>query len=544
MRRRERRLGSTGAFDTLGVGGYRLILSRMPTVEIDGRKIEVEDGTTVIVAANRLDIEIPHYCWHPGLTIAGNCRMCLVEIEKMPKLQIACNTRVTDGMVVHTTSDKTKTAQRAVLEFLLINHPIDCPVCDQAGECNLQEYYMDYDRQRSRFPLPEKVHKKKAKPIGPLVILDQERCVLCSRCVRFVDEVTHTSELAFYQRGNHVDLDLAPGKSLDNPYSGNVVDICPVGALTSRDFRFRARVWYLERTESVCGACANGCNIEIYHREGTIYRFQPRENEAVNKYWICDAGRLSYRDLQGEGRLGTPLVRGADRFEPATWESAIGTVTARLRAGSVGCIVSARASNEEILLMRRIAAAVGGRVAGVSWSPGGAFHDDFLIKADKNPNTRGLGFQGLEPDGAVDEILAAAAQGTLHALVLHRADLAAWRGAGAALEHVPFLVVLDTDLSETAQYANVVLPIATYAESDGTFTNHAGRVQRLRKSVSPTGEARAGWDALGALLAALGAGVRFDDAEAVFTELAAECGPFGGMTYASLGKLGQLAARP
>ena len=175
----------------------------MPTLEIDGRKVEVEPGTTVIQAAERLDIEIPHYCWHPGLSIAGNCRMCLVDIEKSPKLQIACNTRVTDGMVVHTTSERTTTAQKAVLEFLLINHPIDCPVCDQAGECMLQEYYMDYDRQRSRVPLSGKVHKGKAMPIGPHIMLDQERCVLCSRCVRFLDEVTKTHELAFYERGDH-----------------------------------------------------------------------------------------------------------------------------------------------------------------------------------------------------------------------------------------------------------------------------------------------------------------------------------------------------
>jgi len=335
----------------------------VPTIEIDGRKVEVPDGTTVIQAGDRLGIEIPHYCYHPGLTIAGNCRMCLVEIEKMPKLQIACNTRVTDGMVVHTTSEKTKTAQKAVLEFLLINHPIDCPVCDQAGECKLQEYYMDYDRQRSRFPLPEKVRKRKAKPIGPLVILDQERCILCSRCVRFVDEVTHTSELGFYERGDHVELDLAPGKVLDNPYSGNVVDICPVGALTSRDFRFHARVWYLERTESVCGACANGCNIEIYHREGRIYRFQPRHNAAVNQYWMCDAGRLSYRDLQGEGRLTQPIVRGENEFLRATWGDALRATAGRLRdlarahgPGAVGIVVSAHASNEEIHLLRRIAA--------------------------------------------------------------------------------------------------------------------------------------------------------------------------------------------
>jgi len=511
----------------------------VPTVEIDGRKLQVEDGVTVIRAAERLGVEIPHYCWHPGLSIAGNCRMCLVEIEKSPKLQIACNTRVTDGMVVHTTSEKTRAAQKSVLEFLLINHPIDCPVCDQAGECKLQEYYMDYDRQRSRVPLPAKVHKRKAKPIGPLVILDQERCVMCSRCVRFLDEVTHTSELAFYERGDHVDLDLAPGGTLDNPYSGNVVDICPVGALTNRDFRFRARVWYLERTESVCGACATGCNIEIYHREGTLFRFQPRENDAVNQYWMCDAGRMSYRDLQGEGRLTQPLVRGAEQFAPATWESALAAVAARLREGGVGIVVSARASNEEVYLLRRIGAAVSARVAGVSWSPPGAFHDDFLVKADKNPNTRGLRLQGLSHDGAADELLAAA---DLRTLILHRADLVAWRGAGSALERVPYLVVLDTDLCETAQYANVVLPVGTYAESDGTFTNHAGRVQRFRQAVPPPGEARAGWEALGALLAAVDGGIRFDDAEAVFTELAAECRPMNGMSYASLGTLGQPTA--
>ena len=517
----------------------------MPTVEIDGRRVAVEDGTTVIRAAERLGIEIPHYCWHPGLSIAGNCRMCLVEIEKMPKLQIACNTRATDGMVVHTTSEKTRTAQRAVLEFLLINHPIDCPVCDQAGECKLQEYYMDYDRQRSRVPLPAKVRKRKAKPIGPLVILDQERCVLCSRCVRFLDEVAHTSELAFYQRGDHVELDLAPGKTLDNPYSANVVDICPVGALTNRDFRFRARVWYLERSASVCGACANGCNIEIYHREGTIFRFQPRENDAVNQYWMCDAGRMSYRDLQGEGRLTQPLVRGAGEFAPATWESALGAVASRLREGGAGIVVSAHAPNEEVYLLRHIGAAVNARVAGISWSPPGAFHDDFLVKADKNPNTQGLRLQGLAPDGAVGELVAAAGEGTLRTLVLHRADLVAWRDAAAvraALERVPYLVVLDTDFRATAEYANVVLPIGTYAESDGTFTNHAGRVQRFWPAVKPPGEARPGWEALGALLAALGAEPRFDSAEAVFAGLAADCPPLAGMSYHTLGTLGQPAA--
>ena len=524
----------------------------MPTVEIDGRRIEVPDGETVIQAADRLGVEIPHYCWHPGLPIAGNCRMCLVDIEKSPKLQIACNTRVTDGMVVHTTSEKTHAAQRAVLEFLLINHPIDCPVCDQAGECKLQEYYMDYDRQRSRIPLPQKVHKKKAKPIGPLVILDQERCILCSRCVRFVDEVTHTSELAFYQRGDHVELDLAPGKVLDNKYSGNVVDICPVGALTSRDFRFRARVWYLERTPSVCGACANGCNMEIYHREGRIFRFQPRKNPDVNQYWMCDAGRMSYRDLQGEGRLQFPFLRGGGEFARATWESAFGQVAGRLadlaRAngpGGIGIIASAQASNEELFLLRRLASRLQARLTGIAWSPPDADHDDFLIKADKNPNTRGLALQGIAQGAG--ELLTAASRGELRALVLHRADVTRWCdeiAARAALERVPFLVILDSHQRESVEYADVILPVATYAESDGTFANHAGRVQRFQAAVSPPAEARPGWQVLAGLLAAVTGEGAPASAEVTFAALAHESAAFRGLSFAALGDLGMASPVP
>ncbi len=516
----------------------------MPTVEIDGRKIEVEDGKTVIQAAEQLGIEIPHYCWHPGLSISGNCRMCLVEIEKSPKLQIACNTRCTDGMVVHTKSEKTQTAQKAVLEFLLINHPIDCPVCDQAGECKLQEYYMDYDRQRSRMPLEAKVKKKKAIPIGPYVMLDQERCVLCARCTRFLDEVTHTSELGIYQRGNHSEIALAPNKTLDNPYSANVVDICPVGALTNREFRFRARVWYLERTESVCGACANGCNIEIYHREGRIFRFQPRANLEVNDYWMCDAGRHSGLTLQGEGRLLQPLVRGADRFTPGEWPATIAAVAKALRAaGSVGIVVSARATNEEMFLARRLGASLGATVAGISWSPPGSTGDDFLIKADKNPNTQGLRLQGVALDG-VEALLAAAQSGSLQALVLLRTDLTAWcdeAAARAALERIPYLVVIDAEQHEAAQFANVILPIAAYTETDGSFTNHAGRVQRLREAVAPPGEAQAGWRVLGDLASACG-GTPVDGASSVFDALAAESAGFRGLSYDVIGAQGRAAA--
>jgi NADH-quinone oxidoreductase subunit G len=389
-------------------------------------------------------------------------------------------------------------------------------------------------------------------PIGPLVMLDQERCILCARCTRFLDEVTHTSELGIYQRGDHCEIDLAPGKTLDNPYSANVVDICPVGALTSREFRFRARVWYLERTPSVCGACANGCNVELYHREGRLYRSQPRANPDVNQYWMCDEGRLSLPSLQGEGRITAPLMRGQNEFLASTWGTVLGATAGRLAdlartngAGSVGVIVSAQAPNEEVFLIRRLAAALGAKVAAISWSPPGAFHDDFLIKADKNPNTQGLRLQGLEPNAGVDELIADAAAGRLAALVLHRTDLTAWRPSAevhAALERVPFLVVLDTDQREACQFADVVFPIATYAESDGTFTNHAARVQRFHPAVAPPGDARPGWLALAELVMRVTGEPQLASAEVVFASLAADADAFRGLSYATLGDHGRLAA--
>jgi NADH-quinone oxidoreductase subunit G len=525
----------------------------MPTVEIDGNTIDVEDGLTVIQAADRLGIEIPHYCWHPGLSIAGNCRMCLVEIEKAPKLQIACNTRVTDGMVVHTKSERTVAAQKAVLEFLLINHPIDCPVCDQAGECKLQEYYMDYDRERSRVPLSSKVKKGKAIPIGPHIMLDQERCVLCSRCCRFLDEVTKTHELAFYERGDHNVLALAPGKILDNPYSTNVADICPVGALTNRDFRFRARVWYLERADSVCAGCANGCSIEIYHRENRIFRYMPRFNPDVNQYWMCDAGRMTAYALQGEGRLLQPLVRGDDAFAVADWSTALAGVGERLMSlsraygqAAVGIVASAQSPNEEIFLLRKLAGALGASLAGVSWSPPDAYHDDFLIKADKNPNTKGLILQGVPLDGALEALLAATAEGTVQALLLCRTDLlAAWgdpASARAALERVPYLVVLDTDRREMIEYASVLLPVGTHAECDGTFTNHAGHVQRFHRAVALPGDARAGWSVLSELVSRVAGEPRLNAPEDAFAALALETAAFRDLTYARLASQGLPAA--
>ncbi|MGE0521159.1 MAG: molybdopterin-dependent oxidoreductase [Candidatus Binatia bacterium] len=520
----------------------------MPTLQIDGRSITVDGDLNLIQAAEQLGIEIPHYCYHPGLTIAGNCRMCLVEIEKAPKLQIACNTRVVEGMVVHTQSDRVKQARAAVLEFLLINHPIDCPVCDQAGECKLQDYYMDYDRQESRFALEDKVHKEKALDVGPLIMLDQERCILCTRCTRFLDEVTKTGELGVFARGDHCAIDLFPGRRLDNAYSGNVADICPVGALTNKDFRFRARVWYLERTPSVCAACATGCNIDIHHRRGEMFRFRPRHNAAVNQYWMCDEGRLSYKRYQGEGRLLQPVLRAEDRWIARPWEVARAEVVRRIRAAAtshgaaaVAGIVSAQATNEEVFLFGRLMReAIGGRLAGWSWSPPDASRDDFLIDADKNPNSAGLRVLASDAEDSA-ALLADASAGRIRVLILLRTDLAASHGDAfvtALADAVDYVVLLDTHFSATAEIADAILPIASFAEVDGTFVNRQERVQRIRSAIRPPGEARAAWLVLSELRAALDdAAVPFD-ARAVFTELAAVQPRFRHLSLAHIGDLG------
>jgi len=521
------------------------------TLEIDGRTVTVPDGTNLVHAAEAAGVEVPHYCYHAGLTVAGNCRMCLVEIEKMPKLQIACNTLANDGMVVRTQVDRVKKAREAVLEFLLINHPIDCPICDQAGECKLQDYYMDYDRRPSRIPLEEKVHKGKALDIGTHVMLDQERCILCTRCVRFLDEVTHTSELGIFNRGDHSEIDLFPDRKLENAYSANVVDICPVGALTAKDFRFKARVWYLEHTSSVCTTCATGCNIDIHHRRGQIYRFRPRYNGEVNQYWLCDEGRFSFERSQSEHRILNPFLRRADQLVPVPWAEVVTEVARSLldlrtkSAGALAGVISAQATNEEAYLFARLVSeGLGGKVHSFSWSPPDASHDDFLRDRDKNPNSRGLAALGIA-DG-LDALAQGIETGDVKGLFAFRADLGRVLGHErfqALGDKLDYLVVADTDGHPTAGLADAVLPVAAFAETDGTFTNRRGRVQRIREAFPPPGTAMAGWKMLSDLGTRLAHFNAHASADGVFAEIATSHTPFAGLSYTSIGSAGAPLAK-
>ena len=405
----------------------------MPKITIDDQQIEVAEGTTVIQAAQQAGIDIPHYCYHPDLPVDGNCRMCLVEVEKMPKLPPSCATVATEGMVVRTRTDKVKEAVRGVLEFLLINHPVDCPVCDQAGECRLQDYYMVYGLHTSEIPLNMKVRKRKAIDLGPMVVLDQERCVLCSRCIRFFDHVTGTGELQFFGRGDHVVISTFEDTPLLNPYSGNVVDVCPVGALTSRDFRFKCRVWFLNSTDSVCGGCSTGCNVRIDHRDGTIFRVLPRRNVDVNRSWLCDEGRLSFHELMSGPRVLRPLIKGRDGVQaPVTWDEAVGSIDSRLKRmarddgpDAILGFASPSATNEALFLFKRYLA----EQLGVTQfefrldtedQNVTRKEDEVLRHLDKHPNSMGAMKLELmsEKDGGVQAAITAARAGRIKAAVV------------------------------------------------------------------------------------------------------------------------------
>ncbi len=535
----------------------------MPTLTIDGKPVEVPEGTNLIEAARRLGIEVPHYCYHPALSIAGQCRLCMVDVDKAPRPTIACNTVATAGMVVHTETPRVLETRRSVMEWHLINHPLDCPVCDQAGECWLQIYYMQHGLYEPRM-IDEKVHKPKAVPLGPYVMLDAERCILCSRCVRFCDEITGTGELGIFNRGDHSEIGLFPGTTLDNPYSGNVVDICPVGALTDRDFRFQVRVWYLDRAKSICPGCARGCNIEAHtnrrrlhqSRGRRVVRLKPRFNAEVNRWWICDEGRYGFHDLDAPTRLTVPATRRADgELQPVAWPEMVRTLADRLRAAGperVGVLLSPKMPNEDLWLARRLfVETLGVRPVDFRVPPRApGFEDAFLIRADKTPNTRGAALIGCGAAGEADgrHVLAAAAAGRLGILWVFGHELFAARWSEtevrAALDGVECLVFQGPNANATSARAHLVVPSAAYVEREGTFTNFEGRVQRFWKAVEPVGEARADWEVLADVARALGHDWRPARAEHLFRELAAGLPAFAGLSYRGLGDHGALVAEP
>jgi NADH-quinone oxidoreductase subunit G len=513
-------------------------------VTIDGREATATRGKTVIQAAADEGISIPHYCYHPKLSIAGNCRMCLVEIERMPKLQIACNTQVSDGMVVKTQSQKVLDARRAVMEFLLINHPLDCPICDQAGECWLQDYYMKHDLMKSRF-VENKVHNQKRQVFGPHVIFDAERCINCTRCVRFLQEVTRTEELTVLHRGDHSTIALFPDTVLDNPLSANVNDICPVGALTDRDFRFKVRVWYLTSTPSICPGCSTGCNINVETYQNRIARFKPRINDEVNSHWICDEGRYCFHSLTGAERLDGPLIRHEGGLVPTDWETALkAAFTGLTAATSLGGLISGRSTNEEAFLFGKLMRQLHPQAALEVFYQERALSETakILMSPDRSPNFRGARDVGIGLDGGLDVWLQCLIHGEWSGLYVVGEDLLSQFSEGTEIHHalrqIPFLVVQDTYLSTTAQLAHVVLPATNFAEKDGTYTNRKGRVQRLHPALVAPAHSLQDWEIFNRLLVHAGVPASYHSSAEIFQQIEAEIRQYHGVTYERIAESG------
>jgi len=534
----------------------------MPTLKIDGREVTVEKGRTIIQACEQLGIEVPRYCYHPGLRVVGSCRMCLVDVEKTPKLSIACNTPANDEMVVWTQNDKVKEARRSVLEFLLLNHPLDCPVCDRAGECELQNYYMKYDQSDSRLH-ENKVKKKKAFQIGPHVMLDQERCVLCSRCIRFTSEITQTGELGIFHRGTHSEVNIYPGRELNNNYSGNVVDICPVGALLDHDFRYQMSVWYLKEQLSVCPGCSTGCNIRVhynldrrYKTEGRrIQRLKPRFNENVNRYWMCDEGRYSYKWLDVD-RLEKPQIHDGQSLSPSDWDTAIARAADLIKktieshgAESMAVLASPRMTNEELYFAKKIfqQRLNLSEIAFSNPPVPDATSDNFLLKKDKNPNTKGAELIFPEHTGkVVKSVLEDAVSGKIKLLYIFHFDLFEAFGdyAAKALNSVDTVIYQGTNANVVLNHADVVMPAAAYVEKEGTFTNFQGRVQRLFQAVAPLKNSRPSLEILCDLAKSFDLKLPVPDASLVFDALAAEVSAFQGLNYTLIGLTGKLVNQP
>jgi NADH-quinone oxidoreductase subunit G len=521
------------------------------TVNIDGRDISVPKGLNVLEAAKQLGIEVPHYCYHPKLSVVGNCRMCLIEmglpaidpatkqpvmdaatgkqrINWMPRAQIGCATNATQGLHIRTSSPLVKECREGVTEFLLINHPLDCPICDQAGECKLQEFSAEYGRGYSRF-VENKNVKPKRTQLGPLVTLDDERCILCSRCIRFCKEVAKDDVLGFIDRGSYSTLTCYPGKKLENNYSLNTVDICPVGALTSTDFRFKMRVWFLKQTPSIDTESSVGANTEIWSREGIIYRITPRQNDGVNDNWMTDSGRMLYKQVRAEDRLLQATING----NASGTEMAVKAAADLLRSGSVAVVGSGRSSVEEQFLTKKLAASLKAPVALVSRVGKG---DGILLSADRNPNVRGALVTGLIdrlPSARLTALAADIDAGKVKVIVSIHEDLISAGLTAAQLAKVS-VIYLGTHKNATSDAAKVVIPTLTVFEKAGTFVNQQFRIQRFAKAVPGPERVANDLVALANLISAVDGSAVASDLTGIWAALSAEVAAFAGVSYAKI----------
>ncbi len=512
----------------------------MPKIVIDGKEIEAKENETVLSAALRSGIYIPHFCYHPHLQVAGNCRMCLVEIEKVPKLQISCGTPVREGMTVFTKTDRVKKARAAVMEFLLIHHPLDCPVCDQCGECRLQDYCFEYGSDRSRF-----IEKKNTYPelsLGKTLSHNQNRCINCTRCIRFMRDLALDECLGLSERGGRTIVGTYTDKPVDNPFSVNIADICPVGSLTEKHFRFKARPWLMTKTATVCSGCSRGCNVTAWVYKGEILRLTPRVNNNVNLEWLCDEGRISFDKLYTSSRLTTPLKYQEETERDEVLACIVEKIKATKR-NKIGIVSSLQLTNEDNFAVKALAEKIGtekiyliepeldDRPFGPSSEP----LPQWFIRKDKTPNTRGA-VDMLGACGYMEDLAADIKNGAVKGLLVFGADPAGSLGQVASvMDKLEWSAVEASHQTKTVESSNLVLPGACAFEKDGTFTNEIGRVQKTAAVVPPPKSAVSTWQTASTLIELLDGTQRFKSAAEVFEAICKKVSSYSGLSYSSIG---------
>lgn len=499
----------------------------MVNIQVDGHWIQVPRGTRMIEACKLAEKEVPHYCYHPKLSSPGNCRMCLVqmgmpprpnpgeepsydengfqEISWMPRPVIACANTVGENMGIRTQGELVEKCREGVMEFLLINHPLDCPICDQAGECSLQEFSVEHGKGSSRFK-EDKVKKPKNVKIGPRIRLDDERCIMCSRCIRFMDEVAEEPVLGFSERGTHTTVGVYPGRELDNNYGLNTVDLCPVGALTSNDFRFQMRTWFLKETASIDTNCGTGTNIIIWTRGNKIFRVTPRQNDEVNSCWMPDSHRLSYTCPSHDNRLSAPLIKADGVHEETCWSNSItaaGEAIKQFEGNEIAIIASGKQTNEELFMMRTLAAELGSDL--ISIIPHTQESDKMLISEDRNPNTTGAGLVlGLDdPTEKLATIKDGISNGSIKAVIAASEDLLDAGFSTDDIDALELLISIFNTTNATAQASDIVFPGASSAEKRGSMINVTGRLQKLNAACIPPADARDDWEIISDLILAI-----------------------------------------
>ena len=528
----------------------------MPSFELDGKTVEFEPGEKILSAAMRAGIQIPHYCYHPGMSVVATCRMCMVDVIDMgngrpaPKLQTSCSMDAVEGMKVETMNEKVKDAKELVMEYLLINHPLDCPICDHSGESVLQDYSFEFGSGKSEMEYSKRVYGW--RDIGTFVALERNRCIHCTRCDRFTREITGTNEFGMFNRGHELTVDTYSDRPMTNQFQGNMADICPVGAITEKEFRFKRRVWKLKKTPSICVGCSTGCNVTIEYDKNEVFRLKPRDNPDVNKWWMCDQGRLTYKDLNiRENRIAHPLGKTAEGFQEISWENAFSAIREKISelqptSNEVIGLVDTHASNEELYLFKKLLKEGFDSdqlfFPDLEWEqPVSDFFINSLITSDKSPNRAGARMLGLMGAKSSEEVTSKIPTGTKVLMVFGKPfeDENLLSQAG----NIPLVINIAALQSGWSETADLTLPGRLHSEKDATYTNKAGRVQRVNTAIRAFHKTRPDWMVLCGLMELLDVDNKADSAEAVFQELSENEKGFQELQWESIGSDGINAAQ-